>query len=229
MTTPHVAFRSSDSLHQRTDAFIQRMNGGAKRPEPKEIEAIMAQFIEEALAAFITRAAQAADLSPGMFKVVNMTCSTISKTTHLVIGRSAKKMDLTQNQAAADYMDQVRHPATNGDHWYVAFPVSEAHRAQCKDVIRLCQEGEEDKARRELAAYLLTLTDEAIDWYFQRPMALLGFGPVLRKVANVGVETTRKASRSLISNLIPKLGPEQLLASAQYQESMLLPFAPRIR
>ena len=113
MTTPHVAFRSSDSLHQRTDAFIQRMNGGAKRPEPKEIEAIMAQFIEEALAAFITRAAQAADLSPGMFKVVNMTCSTISKTTHLVIGRSAKKMDLTQNQAAADYMDQVRHPATN--------------------------------------------------------------------------------------------------------------------
>lgn len=229
MTTPHVAFRSSDSLHQRTDAFIQRMNSGAKRPEPKEIEAIMAQFIEEALAAFITRAAQAADLSPGMFKVVNMTCSTISKTTHLVIGRSAKKMDLAQNQAAADYMDQVRHPATDGDHWYVAFPASEAHCAQCRDVIRLCQQGEEDKARRELAAYLLTLTDEAIDWYFQRPMALLGFGPVLRKVANVGVETTRKASRSLISNLIPKLGPEQLLASAQYQESMLLSFPPRTR
>ncbi len=229
MTTPHVAFRSSDSLHQRTDAFIQRMNDGAKRPEPKEIEAIMAQFIEEALAALITRAAQAADLSPGMFKVVNMTCSTISKTTHLVIGRSAKKMDLTQNQAAADYMDQVRQPAADGDHWYVAFPVSEALCDQGKGITRLCQAGEEEKARSELTAYLLTLTDEAIDWYFQRPMALLGFGPVLRKIASVGVETTRKASRSLINNLIPKLGPEQLLASAQYQESMLLPFAPRIR
>lgn len=227
MTTPHVAFRSSDTLHQRTAGFIQRMSGGAKCPEPKEIEAIMAQFIEEALNALITQPAQAANLSPGMFKVVNMTCSTISKTTQLVIGRSAKKMDLAQNQAAADYMDQVRQPATDGNHWYVAFPVSEALCVKGKGVTQLCQQGEVEKARSEMTAYLLTLTDEAIDWYFERPMALLGFGPVLRKLSSVGVETTRKASRSLINNLVPKLGPEQLLASAQYQESMLMSFPPR--
>ncbi len=146
MTTPHVAFRSSNSLHQRTDGFIQRMNDGATRPEPKEIEAIMAQFIEESLAALITRAAQAADLSPGMFKVVNMTCNTISKTTHLVISRSAKKLDLQQNRAAADYMDLVRQPAPGEDFWYVAFPVDEEMAALGKSLPGLCEENPE-KAR----------------------------------------------------------------------------------
>ena len=46
MTIPHVAFRSSDILHEKTDGFIRRMHGGASRPEPKEIEAIMGIFID---------------------------------------------------------------------------------------------------------------------------------------------------------------------------------------
>ncbi|WP_421710726.1 hypothetical protein [Alcanivorax sp.] len=97
MTIPHVAFRSSDSLHRKTDGFIRRMQDGATRPEPQELEAIMSLFIDEALTAFLTRAAEAAQLSPGMMKVVGMTTQTINKTTHLVVSRSVKKLDLQQN------------------------------------------------------------------------------------------------------------------------------------
>ena len=136
MTIPHVAFRSSDILHEKTDGFIRRMHGGASRPEPKEIEAIMGIFIDEALTAFLTRAAEAAQLSPGMMKVVRMTTQTISKTTHLVVSRSAKKLDLQQNRAAADYMDLVRQPAPGEDFWYVAFPVDEEMAALGKSLPR---------------------------------------------------------------------------------------------
>ena len=226
MTIPHVAFRSSDILHEKTDGFIRRMHGGASRPEPKEIEAIMGIFIDEALTAFLTRAAEAAQLSPGMMKVVRMTTQTISKTTHLVVSRSAKKLDLQQNRDAADYMDQVRQPAPAEDFWYVAFPVDEEMAALGKSLPDLCEEDPE-KARKELVRYLLALTDQAIDWYFERPMALLQFGPVLRKLASMGVETTRKASRSLINNLVPKLNAEQLKASAEFQASQLIPLTPR--
>tara|TARA_B100000676_G_scaffold309027_1_gene371386 strand:+ start:420 stop:1106 length:687 start_codon:yes stop_codon:yes gene_type:complete len=226
MTIPHVAFRSSDILHQRTDGFIRRMQDGATKPEPQEIEAIMGIFIDEALTAFITRAAEAARLSPGMMKVVRMTTQTISKATHLVVSRSAKKLDLQQNREAADYMDQVRQPAPGGEFWYVAFPVDEELAALGNGLPALCEDNPE-KARAELVRYLLALTDEAIEWYFERPMALLQFGPVLRKLASVGVETTRKASRSLINNLVPKLNAEQLKASAEYQASQLVLLPPR--
>lgn len=226
MTIPHVAFRSSDTLHQKTDGFIRRMQGGATQPEPQEIEAIMGIFIDEALTALITRAAEAAQLSPGLMKVVRMTTQTISKATLLVVSRSARKLDLQQNRDAADYMDQVRQPAPGEDFWYVAFPVYEELAALGNSLPGLCEENPE-KARKELVRYLLALTDQAIDWYFERPMALLQFGPVLRKLASVGVETTRKASRSLINNLVPKLNAEQLKASAEFQASQLVPLPPR--
>ena len=58
-------------------------------------------------------------------------------------------------------------------------------------------------------------------------MALLQFGPVLRKVASMGVETTRKASRSLINTLVPKLNAEQLKASAEFQASQLIALPAR--
>jgi hypothetical protein len=226
MTIPHVAFRSSDSLHQKTDGFIRRMQDGATRPEPQELEAIMSLFIDEALTAFLTRAAEAAQLSPGMMKVVGMTTQTINKTTHLVVSRSVKKLDLQQNRDAASYMDQVRQPAAGEDFWYVAFPVDEDMAALGKSLPQLCEENPE-KARKELVRYLLALTDQAIEWYFERPMALLQFGPVLRKVASMGVETTRKASRSLINTLVPKLNAEQLKASAEFQASQLIALPPR--
>ncbi|MGB2246943.1 MAG: hypothetical protein ACPH3N_04695 [Alcanivorax sediminis] len=227
MTIPHVAFLSSEALHSKTDGFITRMQGGASQPEPKEIEAIMSIFIDEALQAFMVRAAEAAGLSSSMFRVVNMTCQTINKTSALVIGRSAKKMDLEQNRASAIYMDAVRQPGTRGEGWYVAFPVSESLAIKGNNLPDLCANGTFDEARRELEEYLLEVTNEAIHWYFEKPMALLGFGPVLRKLASVGVETTRKASRSLIHNLVPKLDKDQLTASSQYQASMLMAFEDR--
>ncbi len=227
MTNPHVAFLSSDTLHTRTDAFITRMQGDASKPEPQEIEAIMGIFIDEALQAFMVRAADAAGLSPGLFKVVNMTCQTINKATTLVIGRSAKKMDLAQNKAAAEYMDSVRQQGEQG--WYVAFPVSESMAMKGNNLPDLCANGDYQEARRELEEYLHAVTDESIRWYFEKPMELLGFGPVLRKLASVGVETTRKASRSLVRNLVPKLDDEQLTASSRYQADMLMNFSPRTR
>ncbi|MZR64017.1 hypothetical protein [Alcanivorax sp. DP30] len=229
MTIPHVAFLSSDTLHTKTEGFITRMRGGASKPEPREIESIMAIFLDEALQAFMVRAAEAAGLSSSLFRVVNMTCQTINKASSIVIGRSAKKMDLKQNKAAAEYMDAVRQPGTEGEGWYVAFPVSESLAIKGNNLPDLCANGDYVEARRELEEYLLEVTDEAINWYFEKPMALLGFGPVLRKLASVGVETTRKASRSLIHNLIPKLDNDQLTASSQYQASMLMAFEDRHR
>ena len=117
-------------------------------------------------------------------------------------------------------------PAAGEDFWYVAFPVDEDMAALGKSLPQLCEENPE-KARNELVRYLLALTDQAIEWYFERPMALLQFGPVLRKVASMGVETTRKASRSLINTLVPKLNAEQLKASAEFQASQLIALPAR--
>ncbi|EKF72849.1 hypothetical protein A11A3_16672 [Alcanivorax hongdengensis A-11-3] len=224
MTHTHVAFASSERLHRLTDDFIQRMRGPRPGLEPDTLEQIMTLFIDEALHAFFTAPARATGLNPGMNRVVNLTTQTISKATGMVIRRSSRKMDLRQHHAAADYMDQVRRPGSDGQTWYVAFPIHEDVADLARGLNDHVDAGNTDLARQHMTQYLHTLTNEGVHWYFERPMQLLEFGPVMRKMAAVGVETTRKASRSLVNQLIPRLENEQLSASAAYQCSMLARF-----
>jgi hypothetical protein len=221
MTTTYVAFRSSDDLHQTTDGFIQRMRDGASKPEPKVVEKIMTTFIDEALDAFFLQPAAMSGLSGTQKRLVQMASDTISKATRLVIGRSARKMDLEQNKAAAEYMDEIRFPGPDHAYWYVAFPISDPLAAQGRGLADMAEDGTTNAAARdEMVAYLRGVTDEALKWYFNKPIALLGFGPILRKVADVGVDTTRRASYGVINKVIPNLDNEQFMQSAVYYRSM---------
>ena len=221
MTTTYVAFRSSDDLHQTTDGFIQRMRDGASKPEPKVVEKIMTTFIDEALDAFFLQPAAMSGLSGTQKRLVQVASDTISKATRLVIGRSARKMDLEQNKAAAEYMDEIRFPGPDRAYWYVAFPISDPLAAQGRALADMAEDGTTNAtARDEMVAYLRGVTDEALKWYFNKPIALLGYGPILRKVADVGVDTTRRASYGVINKVIPNLDDEQFLQSAVYYRSM---------
>lgn len=220
MTTTYLAFRASDGLHRLTDGFIARMREGADRPEPKVVEEIMTTFIDEALDAFFLRPASLSGLGGTQKRLVRMAADTIAKATGLVIGRSARKMDLEQNRAAAEYMDEIRFPALDESFWYVAFPLSET-LAECgRRLAENARDQNRDNDHDEMIRYLRGVTDQALLWYFNKPIELLRFGPILRKVAAVGVDTTRKASYGVINRVIPKLDSKQFLQSAEYYESL---------
>lgn len=219
-THTYVAFRASDDLHQLTDGFIQRMREGAREPEPKVVERIMTTFIEEALEAFFLAPASYSGLSGTQQRLVRLAADTIAAATRVVVGRSARKMDLAQNQAAARYMDEIRFHDAGDDCWYVGFPIDEALAAQGRSVAERCQNGQFEGVREDLVRYLREVTDLSLEWYFKKPIDLLRFGPILRKVAAVGVDTTRKASYGVINKVIPKLDDQQVLQSALYYRDM---------
>lgn len=222
-TTTYVAFKSSDELHQATDGFIQRMNNGASRPEPQVIESIMRLFIAESLNAFLITPTEQANLSSGLRKIIGLTADTINKATSVVIRSTVKKLNIEQNKATAEYMDTVRIQLDDdGTHnWYVAFPLSEKMATEGRNALHLVLEGKEDEARADVIAYFHELTDLAMHWYFEQPMALLRFGPIMRKVADVGVATTRKALHSTIDRIIPKLHGEEFQVSVRYSLSLM--------
>lgn len=229
-TTVYVAFPSSDHLHQTTDGFIRRMSEGAARPEPATVEDIMGTFLDESLNVFFTQPADLLGLSSSMKRLVHLTTETISGATHIVVRRASKKLDLKQNRAAADYMDSMRimtSDAEGQDVWYVSFPISDAMASHAQSAIELAEAGEFDQARPRLLSFLHELTDVAMLWYFEKPMQLLGFGPVMRKINQVAVETTRKATHGLIKKVIPKLEDPQLLEAARFMDSLLVE-GPRI-
>lgn len=226
----YVAFKSSERLYLNTDGFITRMYGGAKTPEPHTVEAIMNDFLDEALQAFFLDSAEFLGLGGGLRRVVHMAADTISKASHLIVKRTAKKLDIEQNRAAAEYMDtmRIKAPDESGEHvWFVAFPLEDSLAEKGNKAVELARSGEpRQSVASSMTDYLLEITDVALVWYFEEPMKLLGFGPIMRKLVDVGVETTRKTSKSVIRKVFVKLDDDQLRASADYIESLLLTHEP---
>lgn len=178
--TTWVAFRPSETLHQTTDSFINRMRGGASRPEPETIEKIMSTFMQEVLHNFFIVPTEQAGLPSSTQKVVQFTVDTINKATHLVIKSTVRKLDIDQNRRAADYMDTVRFKLeSNGeDIWFVAFPLNEMMAAKGRKAFEQGINGQGKQALPALLEYFHQLTDIALYWYFEEPMKLLRFGPI---------------------------------------------------
>ena len=220
----YVAFRSSERLHRTTDGFIRRMGDATPRLEPATIESIMADFLDQSLAVFFLRPAELVGLSGGMLRGVTLAADTINKASRLVISRAAKKLDLAQHREAARYMDQMRRviPDENGNEaWYVLFPIEDTLAGKLEQALALCEAGQPEQARPALVEYLHALTDVALYWYFEQPVKLLGFGPIMRKMATVALDTTRKATHGVINKVFAGLKDEQIIHATRYMHSLL--------
>lgn len=218
-STTYVAFPASEQLHELTQGFIDRMRAGSTRPEPETVGRIMTTFVDEALRAFMTRPAELSGISPGLQRVVHFTTETISKATAVVVKSTVKKLDIEQNKRIAEYMDTVRREFEGLYH--VCFPISDELAHTAREGFHLAIEGEHQRALPMMVEYFHALTDIAMKWYFEQPIHLLGFGPIMRKVADMGIATTRRASHGVVDGVIPKLSQEQARVSAEYALSLL--------
>ncbi|MCH8544412.1 MAG: hypothetical protein LAT61_12645 [Alcanivorax sp.] len=224
-SAPLIAFPSSEPLHRHTDGFIRRMATDRARPEPDTLETIMETFIDESLGVFFLAPAKLVGLSPGMQRVIRVAADTIGKAGAMVIKRASRKLDLAQHRETAAYMEEMRImvPDSDGNEvWYVAFPVEESLAQQLVRSRELAEHGDHQQAAKVLAEALHALTDVALHWYFERPVALLRFGPVMRKMADVALTTSRKATHGVIRKVFADMDAEQALTSAQYMSSMVL-------
>jgi hypothetical protein len=156
--------------------------------------------------------------------MIRLAVETISKASHLVIKSAARKLDIDQHRRAAEYMDSVRFmKEINGKEvWFVAFPLNEAIATKGRNAFTMGINGEGKKAVPALQEYFHQLTDISLHWYFEKPMDLLRFGPIIRKLAEVGVGTTRKASHSVIDKAIPGMTDEQLAVTCQFAQMQLV-------
>jgi len=223
--TVYIAFPSSEILHTTTDGYIRRMRESSARPDPQTLEAIMSRFVPEAIQAFFLTPTDIIGLSPGMRRIVHLTADTISRATDMVVKRTVRKLDLRQHRDAADHMDSMRLmvPDDEGNEvWYIAFPLSDELANRARSCLTQAMEGDTRGALPEFLSYLHDFTDEALHWYFEEPIKLMHFGPIMRKVAEMATETTRKASHSLIRKVFANLEHEQIIESARYMNSLMV-------
>lgn len=223
MTQPHVAFRASEKLHTSTQEYIELMNRAGARPNPALLADVMNHFTRDSLEAFMLRPMEELRITGTQRKLVEFAADTVQKTSQMVLKATLHKLDHDQHRKSAQYMDELRLllPHTDDEAWFVAFPAPQDFAARARASMARARVNGQQGEVKETVMVMKTLTDLALQNYYERPLAILRFGPILSKVTSVAISTVRKGTHSTIENLLPKLSEEQFLGGVEYFDSLL--------
>lgn len=222
---PHVAFRASEKLHTSTQEYIDHLADLRSRPNPRLLADVMNHFTRDSLDAFMLLPMEELGISGAQRKLVEFAADTVQTTSQMVLKATVNKLDHTQHIKSAEYMDAMRLllPHENEDHvWFVSFQAPDhfAERARAS-MARARAQGPQAELQ-ETIHVMKTLTDLAIRNYYEQPLAILRFGPILGKITSVAISTVRKGTHSTIENLLPKLSEEQLIKGIDYFNALLI-------
>lgn len=218
-----MGYRASARMQELGDGFIDRMQGGATKPEPKVVAELITGLMNETLDAYITRPANELGLRPHILRSAMFAVGAVKKTGNMVIGRVTKKMSIEQNRGAADYMDALRLRFEEDGKFvtYVAFPMDEELKGLARTALPIAMEQELSAHNRELADFLAVMFDNAAYWYLDQPIGLMKFGPLMGKIVHVGSDAIKGALRSAIRDIVPKLDAQEAAGFAAYLAEML--------
>lgn len=220
---PHVSFRASEKLHTSTQEYIDLMSRGGK-PNAALLAEVMNHFTADSLHAFMLRPMEELGISGSQRKLVEFAADTVQKSSAVVLKATVSKLDHGQHKLSAEFMDSMRLmlPHEEGEAWFVSFRAPQDFAARARASMARAREQGPQAEVRETVLVMKTLTDLALENYYERPLALLRFGPILSKISNVAVATVRKGTHSTIESLLPKLSEEQLLKGIDYFDAMLV-------
>lgn len=221
----HIAFLSSDHLRRNSEQLVANIDARSKAPQADLMIRIMSDFTDEVLQVFFIDVIDLLQLSHFMQKVIHGSVNTIKGTINSISRTIIHKLDNQQIIPMADYMGSLMltAPDTSGDNRaWVGFPVSERMIDRLDTLIGNIRHGNPQEHVQELSSVLNEITDLAMAAYFTMPIELLKLGFILRKMADGGVSVIRGAVHIVIRKLVPDLSNEQLLAVANYMDTLIL-------
>lgn len=226
MSLPHIAFRASDDLTSSTQEYIDLLSRQTARPNPALLAEVMNHFTRDSLNAFMLEPVEQLGITGSQRKLVEFAADTVQKSSAMVLKATVNKLDHDQHRRSAEFMDSMRlllpHEEEEAGIWLVSFQAPGDFSARARASMARARTGGPQAELRETIYVMKSLTDLALQNYYERPLAVLGFGPILRKISEVAIGTVRKGTHSTIENLLPKLTEEQLLKGIEYFDSMLI-------
>ena len=223
----YIRYRASTELNGLVRRYINEMESDHPEPELDVLIAIMDKFVKESVETFVAKPAEHVQLSPRYLKMINSLCEMVEKSAMMLVHKVAKNMSTQDHINAAQYMKQVRLEIEEegkavGD---IAFPIESGLADLGWETREKMLQGQakDPAVVAEGVQFLHGVIDVANLWVFEKPVQILGLGPILRKLAVTTVSAVKKATHSLINTLVPRVSEQQIKASAEYFSGIVGP------
>ena len=230
MSGHYMSFEATATLRRDAETFIANLQRGERASQSLLLQQVLDAFVNQCLQVFFLAPADVAGLNPVSRKLLTTAIATIRKTLQLVVGRITRKLGNREMRPLAQFMDEVmfRDRSRPDGLAFIAFELDDDLSEQLQQLQRACRAGNTDVTDAMVVAFQ-TMAEEGITRFFAEPVAMLNLGPVLRKIAEMGVDTIRSVTATLIRRLFVMLSHEQMAAVVDYFCSMITAEAPDVQ
>ncbi|HEX4937150.1 MAG TPA: hypothetical protein VFX11_00635 [Candidatus Kapabacteria bacterium] len=230
MSGHYMSFEATVTLRRDAETFIANIQRGERASQSLLLQQVLDAFVNQCLQVFFLAPADVAGLSPVSRKLLTSAIATIRKTLQLVLGRITRKLGNREMRPLALFMDEVMFRERNRPDGvaFIAFELEDDLSEQLRQLQRACRAGHDDVTDAMVTAFQ-SMAEEGITRFFAEPVATLNLGPVLGKIAEMGVDTTRSVTSTLIRRLFVMLTHEQMAAVVEYFCGMITDEAPDVQ
>ena len=227
MSGHYMSFEATASLRHDAETFIANIHKGVAASQSLLVQRVLDAFVNQCVETYFIAPADVAGLSPMSRKILVTAIATIRKTVQMVVGRIVRKLSNREMQPLAQFMDEImfRDHSNPDGLAFIAFPLD----AQLADRFRRMQQASRERQPQALAETVESfqfMAEEAITYFFDEPVAMLRLGPVLGKMARMGIDTTRSVTNTLIRRIFSTLDEQQLMAVLDYFCGLITDEAP---
>ena len=210
-------FEASSSLRQNAEIFIQNIHKGERSPQNALLQRVLDEFVSQCLEVYFLAPMARANLGPMGRKIVVTAVATLRKTLQMVVGRIVRKLHPRDMRPLAEFMDRVmlRDYASLRGATFVAFPLEPRTVRQFLFMQQQARTGCAAASVQVIQAFQ-HMADEAVTYLFAEPLEGLRLGPVLGKMAQMGVDSTRSVTSGVIRRIFSTMTPQQVADTLDY-------------
>lgn len=210
-------FEASTSLRLNAETFIQNIHRGERSPQNELLQRVLDEFISQCLEVYFLLPMERVGLGQMGRKIVVSAVATLRKTIQMVVGRIVRKLHYRDMRPLAEFMDRVllRDQANRPGAAFVAFPL-EADTVHLFLRMQLQVQSNDAAAPAQVTEGFQRIADEAVTYLFAEPVSGLHLGPVLGKLAQMGIDTTRSVINALIRRIFATMTPPQVADTLDY-------------
>ena len=99
---------------------------------------------------------------------------------------------------------------------WLAFPVSEEFAHTGEVVFGEAIDGNSGHGHPRMKNHMFGFAEQGIHFYARKPLKMMRFGPILKKVTEVAVDGIDKSVRNAVRDIVPKLNKEEARRVADY-------------
>lgn len=220
----YIAFASSSELYRKSIRFLDVFQNQSDIKAAPLLADLLYTYIPEVMDALLKKPTDLAQLGKTAQKIVDISASTLLKTSNLLVKqllKNIKNKDLIGLQEHVALSVIHAHESDKGVH-LSGIEISEALFDKALILIGRMEHQLPSTYHDEVVELLMEVTEAIINEVMRKPVTLLPLGPVLKKVANLGMDTILATVMKVVKNVFAKMNDDQYKAVGYYFKELLV-------